>query len=278
MKCRNCGINFDDSEHECPMCGTRAGALGRLSAPHYTGEHHTRHTKKGCTHETFTKKVSFPTPRTGSERRRGKRAASTKASIIITAIALLAGILPTVVSMLNRVNFTRICDNFVPADSSAAIPEPIAPEPDYPQDLYSITNGVIITTLPDGTYVQLTVNPDSIVYELILDNGTDTYVESGEISCTYIETKEGILNGPEYTPGEYGIYNLELYPDDIPFYQSYADSRIPQAILNRMNSSDPLYLSLYKSLEDGSIVIHDVEHTNLFSGEELVRFADTTSG
>ena len=32
MKCQHCGINFDDSERACPMCGARAGSRGRLGA------------------------------------------------------------------------------------------------------------------------------------------------------------------------------------------------------------------------------------------------------
>nr|WP_297172073.1 hypothetical protein [uncultured Agathobaculum sp.] len=30
MKCQHCGINFDESERECPVCGARAGSRGRL--------------------------------------------------------------------------------------------------------------------------------------------------------------------------------------------------------------------------------------------------------
>ena len=31
MKCQHCGINFDDGDRECPICGARAGSRGRLS-------------------------------------------------------------------------------------------------------------------------------------------------------------------------------------------------------------------------------------------------------
>ena len=33
MKCQHCGINFDDGEKTCPVCGARAGSRGRLSEP-----------------------------------------------------------------------------------------------------------------------------------------------------------------------------------------------------------------------------------------------------
>ena len=31
MKCQHCGINFEDGERFCPICGERAGSKGRLS-------------------------------------------------------------------------------------------------------------------------------------------------------------------------------------------------------------------------------------------------------
>lgn len=54
MRCKNCGVHFQDDEKRCPMCDTPAGRGSRASVPRYTDYTHTEHSDKTCTHKTTT--------------------------------------------------------------------------------------------------------------------------------------------------------------------------------------------------------------------------------
>ncbi len=277
MKCMHCGINFDDSESNCPMCGARAGSRGRMSVPHYTGEYHTSHSDRECTHKTFTRKVSYTGPR---------RTRVPARIWILIAVALIPIIFVFFDAVLPSLWLSYVNRYEAPASAHTAyvtaIPdfdggsEPIAPEPATPSDeygdgLYSIIPYVLATDLPDGTYIEITPGYDGYVLDISSDSGT--YHERGE-ALSYFRDPEEEHYDPEYPYEDYDCYGLYLIAHSISYTPFNEDYPAAPAIEKRMESGGAeLWLYMYMSRGDGTIVLHDSELTGLFSGYEFVTFS-----
>ncbi len=278
MKCMHCGINFDDSESTCPMCGARAGSRGRMSVPHYTDEHHTSHSKKDCTHKTFTRKVSYTGPRRAM-RIPVKIRVLTVIVLVLILFVFLDAILPSL--WMSHVNRYETPSPDYPAYATAdpgfnggseyIEPEPAEPSDEYVDGLYSITQDGLATELPDGTYIELMPKYNGYVLDISGDSGT--YHESGE-AWSYFCDSEEVHYEPEYPYEDYDCYALCLTAHSVHFTSYDGDYPAAPAIEKRMESGGgELWLYMYLSRDDGTVVLQDAELTGLFSGYEFVTFS-----
>jgi len=271
----HCGINFDDSELTCPMCGARAGSRGRMSVPHYTDEHHTSHSKKDCTHKTFTRKVSYTGPR------RTRVPAKIWVLIAVAIIPVIVLLFDAVVPSL-WLSYVSKYETPSPDYPAYTIAEPgfnggseyVEPEPATPSDeedgLHSITQNVLATELPDGTYIRLTPAYNGYVLDMSGDAGT--YHEQGKSWSYFCDSEEDHYDSA-YPYEDYDCYGLCLTAHSVSYTPYDEDYPAAQAIRERMESGGgELWLYMYLSRDDDTVVLQDSEFTGLFSGYESVTF------
>lgn len=256
MKCKNCGINYDDSEKECPMCGTRAGHGTRAAAPHYTGYGHTVHDETSCTHETFSTKQSFSRrvrpvtqPRqTVLNGQSAKKKPARGASIaVIIVVVLLSVLLPIVQSFAEH--WEELRAYLETGDSYSDFTDLPAP------DTYDYDNGMIFEPMLQGDWIvdradggTLKISIDGDGY-YALECATDNYhyYETGVMYLWYNSEDEEGYWSETYTPAAYDSYTLNLDRREMR-----SEGMPPRALASGVERD--VYLVLYENKEqaDGS--------------------------
>lgn len=292
MKCQHCGINFDDSERRCPVCGERAGSKGRMSVPHYTDSRHTVHSKKNCTHQTFTRDVTFTgkgktaysgqnrTSYAGKAASDGKKKGKGRLAIIIAVVFALLELLPLAIEMISDAVY-GLTDRFGGYHEAWRI----EPEPDYPVDydgddydtpyndgdyddyddsfgFYDLTGGYAMAALPDGGMLEFWLEPGLFgAYQMSIVNGDGQYMESGESWCSYNEP--GDVNAEEYPPEIYDCFVVALACDMADWDNE------PAWWADRQEMGD-LWLLAYQNRETNEVVLEDWDMIGVFGGERFV--------
>ena len=117
MKCQHCGINFDDSERECPICGARAGSKGRL------GAEPKRVIRARGTAPERESRVEYQSAKARPAGRRARTSAKPiqenrkknngRVIIVVIIIFVLVNLLPSIISVVSEVwdNFTYSFDS-----------------------------------------------------------------------------------------------------------------------------------------------------------------------
>lgn len=271
MKCQHCGINFDDDERECPICGARAGSKGRMSVPRYTDAQHKKHSKKTCTHQTFTRDVSFTggkkTSAQGAEakKKRGK-------NMLITVVAVFAAlqILPAVI--------TLIADAVSGVTAGFGTYEP-APEPDYGDyyddtyddsfGFYDLAGAHAAAELADGGVLELRLEPGLFgAYEMSITNTDGIYTEAGESWCSYNSPEESEGLYPEEFPAEvYDCFVVALTAETAGWAAGGGEMPAWQQV--REENGD-LWLLAYQDRTTNDVILVDWDETGIFAGEQMV--------
>ena len=96
MKCQHCGINFDDSERVCPICGERAGSRGRLTKATKSVYHTQNHTVNKSTVNSNTQKTII----NGKEKKSSVEEKTKKGIIGVVVIAVLSQVLPILFNVM----------------------------------------------------------------------------------------------------------------------------------------------------------------------------------
>lgn len=272
MKCNNCGINYDDDDRECPICGTRAGAGGRASVPRYTSYIHDTHSADDCTHRSFTREFTTSKRPAAKTPRPVKAAPDSKKSgkwigVAIAAFILLAEILPVglrfVQEQIDDLRYS-IVGAYAPADSYA-VPEPDY-APAYGQEIVADLLGAWSTgTAPDGGLLSLSLDADND-YALTYENGDLLYEETGWAWCVYNEPSEGLYD-EAYPPARYDSYTLCLELEETPPSQG----GLPESLAAHRDIGE-MWMLIYIPLDGGDAVLHDIygECTAFFGGAEFL--------
>lgn len=141
MKCQHCGINFEDGERFCPICGERAGSKGRLSEtgkplfPHKTVRprvekkteresvrsaidpqyESVRTTAQHKTHSHEARPIGTKAVPSAMPKKSGGAKGSRKAGAIIAAVVVLVNFIPTIISLIedSTANFPERLPDFV---------------------------------------------------------------------------------------------------------------------------------------------------------------------
>ena len=214
MKCQHCGINFEDGERFCPICGERAGSKGRLSEtgkplfPHKTvrprAEKKTeresvrsaidpqyesvRTTAQHKTHSHEARPIGTKAVPSAMPKKSGGAKGGRKAGAIIAAAVVLVNFIPTIISLIedSTANFPERLPDFVydftDGDSSH----------DYDNadtyiDLSILVGEQIELPLSDGATLTLYFEPGedgSYTLGYIAPDGSKQYVEQGYSSCS----------------------------------------------------------------------------------------------
>ena len=168
MKCQHCGINFDDEERECPICGARAGSRGRL-------------TTKAKPRE-IARPAAKPKEKTvlnGKPAKKENKIGKNISAVIVAALVLLR-LFPTVMESL-----VGALENAFESvgDVVIAMPEP-APEPDAapPAAFETPENGVY--------FVDENGEPYAMLCNLWGENGAAVTLPSGELLRLYADEYE----------------------------------------------------------------------------------------
>ncbi len=259
MKCQHCGINFEDTEKECPVCGARAGSPGRMSTTKrstFSGK-----TVRGSGKKSYSQKASFPAP---DSRARGtyknQQNKRTKAVVLVSALCMIAGFLPAIMGIAYR--------------QLKSINTGPQPEISYSTavrvySLYDVLDGGISTELSDGTYISLYPYSDD-EYELYIETPEGSYSETGKGQCSPIEYDD--MYNPAFPPELYTTYELYLSASQIEYDNADGSDTIPEAYNSRMNSTEELYLILYVNTDYNFVTLYDINGSGLFGGETYTDF------
>ena len=211
MKCQHCGINFDDSERECPMCGARAGSRGRL------GEAQQRVRAQRAepvqqSHAAYIKAKARPTGRKAKASakpiRENKKRGRGKIAAIVIAAAVVINIVPLLTDLAD--NFAESVSTYRFDSEAGGWQEDLhyVPGETYPYDpdnyqpvyaaLYDLTGGYAAGVLSDGSTIAISVEEGEMGdYTLTVQDGTGIYTENGYTWCSYNYPEEAVYWGNE---------------------------------------------------------------------------------
>ena len=251
MKCNNCGVNFDDEDRVCPMCGTPAGAGKKRYMPHYTEYGHTDHTDGSCTHRTCTQKYTSKQPARSASSGAGQRKNSSKNVLVIVVVIVLGMLLSVIPEVLQEM---RQAVEQVGWSAQGGTPEP-EPESDYYD--YEANRVVPAEVLGEyqavdtglGDFILMLDDEDNYIFAFEGDGWR--YDESGWAWCVY-NPPEQELYQDIYTPDQYDSYTLCL-----DFEQAGdVGGTQPETIAAHIEQGE-MWMLVYVSQTDGSIVLDD---------------------
>ena len=234
MKCQHCGINFEDGERFCPICGERAGSKGRLSEtgkplfPHKTVRprvekkteresvrsaidpeyESVRTTAQHKTHSHEARPIGTKAVPSAMPKKSGSAKGSRKAGAIIAAAVVLVNFIPTIISLIedSTANFPERLPDFVYdfTDGDSSYDDDNA---DTYIDLSILVGEQIELPLSDGATLALYFEPgEDGAYTLgyIAPDGSKQYVEQGYTSCS--EESDSWYDEERFPTEDYEFY------------------------------------------------------------------------
>lgn len=280
MKCQNCGINFDDEERECPICGFRTGKKGRLSAiPTYSSTRKSSNTQPNP--QPAARKATY-NQSSGSARLNGEQQKKTfsltpaKIVVALILISVIFNIGTAIVSFIPRLGYAW---NY----HTSAVPEPdvqTLPEDEYtPQEDYS-TSGFIdypmlkgnwTTIAPSGDTLSLSVDEQD-EYTLTLGD----YQETGTLWLWYNNPEDAYYR-EAYPPERYDSYTFCLSGYEIPQPSEAFQARQQQ--IHDMPGDADIWMLLYYDRKEEQYIIDPYEEDtfDLFSPDPTPLLENITS-
>ena len=293
MKCQHCGINFDDSERECPICGARAGSRGRLGADPK------RVIRARGTAPERESRVEYQSAKARPAGRRARTSAKPiqenrkknngRVIIVVIIIFVLVNLLPSIISVVSEVwdNFTYSFDSLTGSsdaytdtydDDLVYVPgEDYSYDPDNYRfvraDLQTLTGGRAAAELADGSTLELEVEPGEMGdYVLTVQDGTGTYTENGYTWCSYNYPEE-LSYDENFPPDQYDCFTLSLSAEAY-FYSD--GSAVPERYA--LDEYGERWFLLYYASESGVVVLEDLNGSPLFEADEYVALATLENG
>lgn len=306
MKCQHCGINYNDEDRECPICGARAGSRGRV------GELE----KKAAAwrEKQFEEEPTYQQTRTRKTTTRAKKAKSSvkpiretkkgkgKITAVVVAAVLLLNLLPSLMSMVEDF-FQNIGDSVSTfeinlGDWSSFAPDEEAgdwagyddgtryytPGETYEYDpdnftsvyvrLHDLIGDNATGTLSDGTTLSLWVDADSgDGYRLELDDGAGVYSEQGYYWCVYNFPEEKMYDD-NYPPEQYDSLALCLTAEQT----GYDGNTYSERYDDRLEMGADLWLLVYVDRETGLLTLQDMGDTGIFGADTFVALTSLQQG
>ena len=293
MKCQHCGINFDDSERACPMCGARAGSRGRLGAGPARA---VRARGTAPERESYADYVSAKA-RPAAKRARAsarpirerKKGRGGRVVLIAVILIVLLNLIPTILSAAPAI-WESLSSPFDSLNGSAVTyADPYeedlryVPGETYPYDsedyryvyaaLHDLTGPEAAGLLADGAVLTLSVEPgEAADYELTIEDGSGVYTETGYTWCSYNYPEEG-LYGEDFPPEQYDSFLLSLYTEDFSYTGGDA---VPERYAPGEYGGH--WFVLYYARETGAVVLEDMDDTGLFQSERYLSLSTLEHG
>lgn len=290
MKCQHCGINFDDSERECPICGARAGSRGRLGdgAKAIRPRSRESDSAEGGAYPSYPSKskpararkarASVKPIRENKKRSKGKVAAIVAAAaVLINFVPLLTDLFDNFADSVSTYQFDSAVSE-VQEDLYYVPGESYTYDPDHYQSvyaaLYDLTGGYAAAALSDGSVLELDVQPgDMGDYTLIMQDGTGAYLETGYTWCSYNYPEEEMYN-EAYPPDRYDCFTLCLTMDG----NSYEGEQGSLPKRYALDEYGERWFLLYYAPETGAVVLEVMDGSGLFGADEFVSFEPLENG
>ena len=304
MKCQHCGINYNDEDRECPICGARAGSRGRVGElekkaaawreKQFEAEPTYQQTR---TRKTNTRaKKAKPSVKPIRETQKGKGKVAAVVAVAVLLLNLLPSLIPVAEDLFQSIGDSINTFEVNLGDWGASAPDAEAedwasyddgaryytPGETYEYDpdnftsvyvrLHDLIGDNATATLSDGTTLNLWVDADGgDGYGLSLTDETGVYSEQGYYWSVYNYPEEQMYDD-NYPPEQYDSLALCLTSEDISYngslHERYAD---------RLESTD-LWLLAYVDRETGLLTLQDVESTGLFGADTFVALASLQQG
>ena len=297
MKCQHCGINFDDGEKTCPVCGARAGSRGRLSEPRkfpFQPKTVRPKAKERTEYESVQSEIDpeYESVRTTAQHQShsheaqplGRKArpsakpirenrvkGSRTAAIVVAAIVFLLNIAPAFIGLIedSTANFPERLPDFVydftDGDSSH----------DYDNadtyiDLSILVGEQIELPLSDGATLALYFEPGedgSYTLGYIAPDGSKQYVEQGYSSCS--EESDSWYDEERFPTEDYEFYLTWMTKNE----EAASNTTVPPWYDARGESD--IWLCIYRSRTDGSIILQDMDRLGLFGDTDIYELNPT---
>ena len=304
MKCQHCGINYNDEDRECPICGARAGSRGRVGElekkaaawreKQFEAEPTYQQTR---TRKTNTRaKKAKPSVKPIRETQKGKGKVAAVVAVAVLLLNLLPSLIPVAEDLFQSIGDSVNTFEIDLGDWGASAPDAEAedwasyddgaryytPGETYEYDpdnftsvyvrLHDLIGDNATATLSDGTTLNLWVDADGgDCYGLSLTDETGVYSEQGYYWSVYNYPEEQMYDD-NYPPEQYDSLALCLTSEDISYngslHERYAD---------RLESTD-LWLLAYVDRDTGLVTLQDVESTGLFGADTFVALASLQQG
>lgn len=304
MKCQHCGINYNDEDRECPICGARAGSRGRVGElekkaaawreKQFEAEPTYQQTR---TRKTNTRaKKAKPSVKPIRETQKGKGKVAAVVAVAVLLLNLLPSLIPVAEDLFQSIGDSVNTFEIDLGDWGASAPDAEAedwasyddgaqyytPGETYEYDpdnftsvyvrLHDLIGDNATATLSDGTTLNLWVDADGgDGYGLSLTDETGVYSEQGYYWSVYNYPEEQMYDD-NYPPEQYDSLALCLTSEDISYngslHERYAD---------RLESTD-LWLLAYVDRDTGLVTLQDVESTGLFGADTFVALTSLQQG
>ena len=285
MKCKNCGINYDDDEHVCPMCGTRAGC-GHTAASRYTTYQHQEHSPNTCTHKSYTREYTTTQrtqrPQSTGTNRSARKNSKNNGLVIVVIVCVLLMVLPAVVNMVSNAfaNFSEYSwsGNWGTSqyEGGAAPEDTDDTETDVYVSALDLFGGALFAQTADGGELNLTAN-DEDEYQLSRHGGDWDYTESGWLACfgNSLTDEEEQALADLYPVDQFDLYRVSLYPDDVS-----TQGNVPEALAadDINTTSHDWILAISKDTGEAELLDGYQEDRALFGGELILSVNSMQAG
>ena len=297
MKCQHCGINFYDGEKTCPVCGARAGSRGRLSEPRkfpFQPKPVRPKAKERTEYESVQSEIDpeYESVRTTAQHQShsheaqplGRKArpsakpirenrvkGSRTAAIVVAAIVFLLNIAPAFIGLIedSTANFPERLPDFIYdfTDGDSSYDDDNA---DTYIDLSILVGEQIELPLSDGATLALYFEPgEDGAYTLgyIAPDGSKQYVEQGYSSCS--EESDSWYDEENFPTEDYEFYLTWMTKNE----EAASNTTVPPWYDARGESD--IWLCIYRSRTDGSIILQDMDRLGLFGDTDIYELNPT---
>ena len=297
MKCQHCGINFDDGEKTCPVCGARAASRGRLSEPRkfpFQPKTVRPKAKERTEYESVQSEIDpeYESVRTTAQHQShsheaqplGRKArpsakpirenrvkGSRTAAIVVAAIVFLLNIAPAFIGLIedSTANFPERLPDFIYdfTDGDSSYDDDNA---DTYIDLSILVGEQIELPLSDGATLALYFEPgEDGAYTLgyIAPDGSKQYVEQGYSSCS--EESDSWYDEENFPTEDYEFYLTWMTKNE----EAASNTAVPPWYDARGESD--IWLCIYRSRTDGSIILQDMDQIGLFGDTDIYELNPT---
>ena len=263
MKCQHCGINFDDGEKTCPVCGARAGSRGRLSEPRkfpFQPKPVRPKAKERTEYESVQSEIDpeYESVRTTAQHQSHSHEAQPLGRKARPSAKPIRE---------NRVKGSRTDFIYDFTDGDSSYDDDNA---DTYIDLSILVGEQIELPLSDGATLALYFEPgEDGAYTLgyIAPDGSKQYVEQGYSSCS--EESDSWYDEENFPTEDYEFYLTWMTKNE----EAASNTTVPPWYDARGESD--IWLCIYRSRTDGSIILQDMDRLGLFGDTDIYELNPT---
>ena len=277
MKCQHCGVNFEDTEKVCPMCGAKAGSPGRMSVqkPKWHGKPRETYTEY---HPTIENSSSVKPVKSKAKpiKEKPKKKNGKLAVIAILIIALLR-IAPAIFEFLVDDVLPDFLDEWGPS-YTADYNADHAYDEDYSDDTYAYDDDYAtlydafgengITAEEYGNTYLFKASGDGARYEFSCTEEDGSRFRSTGTAWCCAEDDADYYYREEYPYDEYLMYSVNLTPE----HQEAGGTRPEWCNFLLQSKEDSIWLTVFQSRTADEVVVEDMDGVGLFGSSNVMHF------